>query len=851
MCGSSPEPASEFEEDLRKCTRDLVALSTLSALWTEYDPRRIARGLADVLHEMLPLQFVYVRLWNPDGGAPIEAATGKKGENVLAETQSIGRAFMPALQFGAAPRAIRNPVGDGTVVITAVPVGRQAESGVIVPASRRRGFPSETERLLLTVAANQTAVVAGYEQTAQQTRAERVRWRELLLQAPAAIAFLRGPDLVFELVNAEYARATGRAEAMLVGKPVRQALPELAGQGSLELVEEVYRTGLPSFGNEKLMKLDRQGEGTLENRFFNFAYQPSKDATGQTQGVLVHAVDVTEQVVARQCLEESKHQLSTLADSIAQMAWMAEPDGQRFWYNQRWYEFTGTTPEQMQGWGWQSVHHPQILPTVLERWRNAQRTGSAFEIEHPIRGADGVFGWFLTRVVPLRDAEGRIIRWFGTNTDITELKRIRDERAALLYREREARETAELLNRVGPTLVGELELTKLVQAVTDLAAQLTGAEFGSFFPKVESAAPNSLFGAPVEACSGFPMPRMPGVFEPTLMGETAVRSDDIGKDPRYGNSAGRYGSPKGSPAVRSYLAAPVISRSGEVLGGLFFGHSAPSRFTERHEAIVTGIAAQAAIAIDNARLFEEAQRVQSELTRSNAELRRANKDLETFAYSASHDLQEPLRNVALCGQLLQVRFGAQLEGDGAKLLDSMLAGARRMENLVKDLLAYSRVTKSAEGLPRGADAGAVLTGVLQALKTSVEETAAVITAGALPVVAVHDFHLAELFQNLISNALKYKNKEAPRVHVSAAVQQDGWCVFSVADNGIGIDQKYRNQIFGLFKRLHSRDEYPGNGVGLAICQRIVELYGGRIWLERSVLGEGSIFSFGLPCRVVY
>jgi light-regulated signal transduction histidine kinase (bacteriophytochrome) len=133
------------------------------------------------------------------------------------------------------------------------------------------------------------------------------------------------------------------------------------------------------------------------------------------------------------------------------------------------------------------------------------------------------------------------------------------------------------------------------------------------------------------------------------------------------------------------------------------------------------------------------------------------------------------------------------------------------------------------------------------LRGPITEAAAQVTIAALPIVAIHETRLAQLFQNLISNAIKYRTKEVPRVHVTA-VERDGWCVFSVADNGIGIESRFAEQIFGLFKRLHGRDQYPGSGIGLAICQRVVEQYGGRIWLEKSVPGGGSTFSFALPSR---
>jgi light-regulated signal transduction histidine kinase (bacteriophytochrome) len=285
----------------------------------------------------------------------------------------------------------------------------------------------------------------------------------------------------------------------------------------------------------------------------------------------------------------------------------------------------------------------------------------------------------------------------------------------------------------------------------------------------------------------------------------------------------------------------VIARSGEVLGGLFFGHSQPARFTLAHEAILTGIAAQTAIAMDNARLFEHGQQVQEELKRSNNELRRVNRDLEMFAYSASHDLKEPLRTIGISAQFLERDLGKRLESNDAIFLNNIIAASQHMDALIEDLLTYTRATRY-EGAPPAVDANTVLAQVRENMRGAIEQTEATVIAGPLPAVRMHEQRLALVLQNLISNAIKYHGPEPPRVEVSAAEQND-WCVFSVKDNGIGIDPQFAEQIFGLFKRLHARDQYPGSGLGLAVCQRVVEQYGGRIWLDRSSLGEGSTFCF--------
>lgn len=421
----------------------------------------------------------------------------------------------------------------------------------------------------------------------------------------------------------------------------------------------------------------------------------------------------------------------SLANEIPTLCWIANGDGYIVWYNRRWHEYCGTTPDQMEGWGWQSVHDPEVLPAVIERWTHSIETGEAFEMTFPLRGADGIFRPFLTRVQPVKDAAGRTTRWFGVNTDVTgqvaaeaalreSEERFREmadsapapvwvtthegvefanealaaftgipaedlrgaiwaglfhpddvdaflEERRLAWEKREPYQVEarirradgewrwfhiiskprcdpsghmrgyvgmgvdvtetrlveaelreetrrlETLNRTGAAISGELDLQRLVQTVTDAGVELTGAQFGAFFYNVMNAAGEAymlyaLSGADRSQFDRFGMPRATAVFHPTFVGQGVIRSDDITKDQRYGKSAPHHGMPEGHLPVRSYLAVPVTSRSGEVLGGLFFGHPEPSRFSERHERLMLGIAPQAAVAIDNARLFTEAQR---------------------------------------------------------------------------------------------------------------------------------------------------------------------------------------------------------------------------------------------------
>ena len=232
------------------------------------------------------------------------------------------------------------------------------------------------------------------------------------------------------------------------------------------------------------------------------------------------------------------------------------------------------------------------------------------------------------------------------------------------------------------------------------------------------------------------------------------------------------------------------------------------------------------------------------LERSNEDLRRANADLEQFAYSASHDLQEPLRQIAIYGQLLDKKYAGKLEGKASEYLRYCVEGAERMEMQIRGLLTYSQVTKGSDSPPGLVSIGEVIESVKKNLSATIQETQAEILVSELPVLCGDPVPLVHLFQNLLSNALKYRSEKVPRVRIAATEDGDRWR-FSVEDNGIGIPKEFQTQIFGVFKRLHDRSEYPGTGIGLAICQKIVERYGGRIWVE-SEPEQGATFFFTLP-----
>jgi PAS domain S-box-containing protein len=233
---------------------------------------------------------------------------------------------------------------------------------------------------------------------------------------------------------------------------------------------------------------------------------------------------------------------------------------------------------------------------------------------------------------------------------------------------------------------------------------------------------------------------------------------------------------------------------------------------------------------------------EARLLKANADLARANEALSQFAYAASHDLREPLRMVTAYSQLLLKGYRGELAGEAGTCIEYITQGTNRMQTLLTDLLAYAQITANAPGAVESVDLNVALEKAVENCKAGIEETGATLTKEHLPTIPGYEAHFVQLFQNLVGNALKYRGQQAPRIHVSAANENGVWRV-GVADNGIGIDSQHHQKIFGLFKRLHG-DRISGTGMGLAICQRIAELYGGRIWVE-SREGEGATFYFTL------
>ncbi len=422
----------------------------------------------------------------------------------------------------------------------------------------------------------------------------------------------------------------------------------------------------------------------------------------------------------------------------------------------------------------------------------------------------------------------------------------------------------ELLNRTGSLLASQLDLQSLVQTVTDAATSLSGAQFGAFFYTQRDAEGGvftlyTLSGAPREAFEKFGQPRATPIFAPTFHGEGVIRLADVREDPRYGQMSPHHGMPPGHLPVCSYLAVPVISRSGETLGALFFGHSDRGVFTERAERLVVGVAAQAAIAIDNARLFEEARRAADERSRlleaeraARAEVERVGLMKDEFLATLSHELRTPLNAVLGWSDILRAKApeGSELR----RGLETIGRNARAQAQLIEDLLDMNRIVSGKIRLDvQRTDLPTIVTAAIEAVRPSVDARSvrlrSTIDPNAGPVFG-DPSRLQQIVWNLLTNAVKFTPKGG---RIDVLVERvNSHVEITVHDSGVGITAEFLPHVFERFRQADSSTtrRYGGLGLGLAIVRQLVELHGGSVVATSPGEGQGSSFVVSLPLRPV-
>lgn len=422
----------------------------------------------------------------------------------------------------------------------------------------------------------------------------------------------------------------------------------------------------------------------------------------------------------------------------------------------------------------------------------------------------------------------------------------------------------DLLNRTNAKLASNLDLETLVQAVTDAATELSGAQFGAFFYTARNSDGDvftlyTLSGAPRSAFEKLGHPRATQIFGPTFNGEGVLRIDDVREDPRYGKMAPHHGMPAGHLPVCSYLAVPVVSRTGEVLGGLFFGHEERAVFTERSERFVTGIAAQAAIAIDNARLYEQARRAADEREKllqaervARAEVERVSLMKDEFLATLSHELRTPLNAVLGWSEILLAR--AKDDADSRRGLETIARNARAQAQLIEDLLDMNRIVSGKIRLDvQRLDLSPIVEAALDTVRPSVDGKGITIRKtidpNAGPVFGDPN-RLQQIVWNLLTNAVKFTPKGG-KIDV-LVLRVNSHVEITVQDTGAGISSEFLPCLFERFRQADSSTtrRYGGLGLGLSIVKQLVELHGGSVKADSAGPDQGATFIVCLPVRAI-
>ncbi|MES2354811.1 MAG: PAS domain S-box protein [Pseudomonadota bacterium] len=584
---------------------------------------------------------------------------------------------------------------------------------------------------------------------------------------------------------------------------------------------------------------------------------PIRDADGVIVGASKIVRDITKHKEAENALRESEERFRATFNQAAVGIAVANLEGRFLEANQKFLEILNYDADELNQLTFLDITHPEdVLYTKAKVRRLLAGEITEYSLEKRYLRKDGSVVWSLTTATLLKDAAGKPQRFIGIIEDITKRKQAED---ALQDETR----ILELLNRTGTVLASKLNLQEVLQTVTDAATELSGAQFGAFFYNTPGEEDNAdmfytLSGASREYFDKFLYPRATSLFAPTFNGAAPIRYDNVREYPQYGKMEGDM--PDGHHPVRSYLAVPVISRSGDVIGELFFGHPAIGVFSERTERLVVGIAAQATIAIDNARLYDAAQRaaedreklLESEKT-ARTEIERMSAMKDEFLATLSHELRTPLNAILGWSQVLRHRINN--EAELYKGLDTITRNARLQSQLIEDLLDMSRITSGKVRLDmQPVEPISFIEAAIETVRPAADAKGIrlekLLDPAAGPISGDPN-RLQQVLWNILSNAVKFTPKDGK---VQILLQRvSSYIEISVSDTGVGITPEFLPHVFERFRQADASTtrRYGGLGLGLSIVKHLVELHGGIVTVSSAGEGCGATFSVHLPLAAVH
>ncbi|AUD05365.1 PAS domain-containing protein [Spirosoma pollinicola] len=675
----------------------------------------------------------------------------------------------------------------------------------------------------------------GAVQDRNRLKTSENRFRSIVEQAPVAVALFSGPAFVITLANERVLQFWGRSRQQVINKPLFEALPEASGQGFEELLHGVYTTGERFVASELPVTLERNGR--MEQTFINFVYDPYYESDGTISGIIVLCVEITQQVTARKAIEESEAKFRSLIEEapVATCLFVGQELN------------IEVANEIMLGyWGKDSSVLGQplakaipelagqpflaILDEVFTSGKAYESRGARAELE-----VDGLLGayYFDFSYKPLLNASGEIYAIMQMAVDVTEQVLAEQQSKASESRFRSIVEQAPMAIGLfrGREMVIEIG-NDLIFEVWDKDPSIIGLPVIEALPEIKGQGYIEL---------------LEGVYD---SGEPFSGANLLVKLNRRGQLEDVY---------FDLLYTPLRDSFGIITGVMVLANEVTERVLSRQRLEQS----ERRYRLLSTELEQQVHQRTQQLQASVHDLERSNTNLQQFAYIASHDLQEPLRKIQSFGDLLKSQYGVEL-GDGVDHLQRMQTAASRMSILIRDLLTYSRIATGQES-SQPVWLTDVLKRTLADLDLLIEETGASVRVDSLPTVWGNSSQLNQLFQNLLSNALKFNRVGVlPQIRIScqsvAAIDLPSsvkptrlaaaYYRIDVSDNGIGFEEQYLDRIFQVFQRLNGKSQYAGTGIGLAICEKVVANHGGAI-TARSQPGQGATFSVYFPDQIIY
>jgi PAS domain S-box-containing protein len=673
----------------------------------------------------------------------------------------------------------------------------------------------------------------------EKKRAETVRARLASLVESSADAIVsKTLDGTICTWNKGAEQMFGYTAEDVVGKSIMVLIPSDRATEEACILERLKRG--ESIDHYETVR--QRKDGTLID--ISLTVSPIRDAKGSVIGASKIARDITGRKQTEAALRTSEARFRQLADAMPQMVWTTRPDGHVDYLNRRWYDYTGMVAGKGGDESWTPFIHPDDLQRCLDVWRKSLETGELYQIEYRLKNRAGEYRWHLGRALATRNEEGEIVRWYGSCTDIHEQK-LTAEALRVEYT------VTEHFNAVARALATELDPGRVVRIVTDAGTRMTRAEFGGFFHhRVDDDGTPYVF----DAITGLAGPDLEKIFKrsvaalirSTLRGDGIIRLDDVRNDRRFGPGPA-YGDTLAGPLfVASYLAVPVIARSGEVLGGLFFGHAHPGMFTERDEENISALAAQAAAAMNTASLYQAEQQA-----RRIAE--QANQTKDDFLAALSHELRTPLTPVLAI--LSSIREDPTVPPALAADLEMMLRSVELETRLIDDLLDLTRITRGKLELHlEPSDINHVIENAIRTCEPELN---------AKRLMLVRDFQtreqmvladrtrITQVLWNLLTNSIKF-TPAGGIITVRSSKSSTGGIgqvTIVVEDNGIGMAPDHVTRVFDAFEQgdRNITRQFGGLGLGLAISKAIAISHRGTISASSNGLGRGSSFMLTLPC----